>query len=76
MATTVTSKGQITLPKAVRDALGIAPGTAVDFELRDGGVLVRRCIVDTIWDKWIGYLPAHGDTATTDEIMADLRDSK
>ena len=30
MATTVTSKGQVTIPKAVRDRLGIEPGSAVD----------------------------------------------
>jgi AbrB family looped-hinge helix DNA binding protein len=33
MATTVTSKGQVTIPKPVRDRLGIKPGNAVEFEL-------------------------------------------
>jgi AbrB family looped-hinge helix DNA binding protein len=43
MSTTVTTKGQVTIPKKVRDFLGIRPGTAVDFEVRQGGdvVLVR-----------------------------------
>ena len=31
MATTVTSKGQVTIPKSVRDHLGIRPGSRVDF---------------------------------------------
>lgn len=31
----VTSKGQVTIPKADRDALGIRPGDVVEFE-RDG----------------------------------------
>ena len=31
MATTVTSKGQVTIPKPVRDHLGIAPGSQVEF---------------------------------------------
>ena len=31
MSTTVTSKGQVTIPKKVRDHLGIEPGTSVDF---------------------------------------------
>ena len=30
MATTVTSKGQVTIPKPVRDRLGIKPGNAVE----------------------------------------------
>ncbi|MEJ1967135.1 MAG: AbrB/MazE/SpoVT family DNA-binding domain-containing protein [Rhizomicrobium sp.] len=42
MATTVTSKGQVTIPKRVRDALGIAPGSSVEFELaEDGRAFVR-----------------------------------
>ena len=43
MATTVTSKGQVTIPKSVRDLLGIVPGTAVDFDLTpDGQVVLRK----------------------------------
>ena len=37
MSTTVTSKGQVTIPKKVRDYLGIRPGTAVDFLPQPGG---------------------------------------
>lgn len=43
MATTVTSKGQVTIPKAVRDLLGIEPGSSVTFEVGDDGrVLLRK----------------------------------
>ena len=37
MSTTVTSKGQVTIPKPVRDRLNIKPGSAVDFVLADDG---------------------------------------
>lgn len=37
----VTSKGQITLPKAVRDALGVETGDEVTFEVDIHGVSVR-----------------------------------
>ena len=40
---TMTAKGQITVPKRVRDALGADAGTKMTFELRDDGrVLVSR----------------------------------
>ena len=39
---TLTSKGQITLPKVIRQALGVATGGKVDFELRGGEVIVTR----------------------------------
>lgn len=43
MATLVTSKGQVTIPKPVRDLLGIAPGSAVEFELAaDGRVVLTK----------------------------------
>jgi AbrB family looped-hinge helix DNA binding protein len=42
MATTVTSKGQVTIPKKVRDLLGIAPGSTVEFELNPSGDVVLR----------------------------------
>lgn len=38
-ASTVTSKGQITIPKEVRDALGLDSGHRVLFELREDGVV-------------------------------------
>jgi AbrB family looped-hinge helix DNA binding protein len=44
MATTVTSKGQVTIPKHVRDAMGIGPGTKVVIELnKDGEPVLRKC---------------------------------
>jgi len=39
MRSTVSSKGQVTVPTEVREQLGLAPGTPVEFELREEGVL-------------------------------------
>lgn len=39
-AATLTSKGQITLPKAVRDRLGVSSGDRVEFIETEGGYLV------------------------------------
>ena len=42
MSTTVTSKGQVTIPKKVRDYLGLAAGSAVDFEVSGKGEVTLR----------------------------------
>ena len=39
---TLTSKGQITLPKSIRQALGVDTGGKVAFDLRNGEVVVTR----------------------------------
>ncbi len=43
METTVTVKGQVTVPKPLRDHLGLVPGSRVSFLLdRDGRVVLQR----------------------------------
>jgi len=43
----LTSKGQVTIPKAIREALGLAPGDRIAFELvREGVVEMRPRTVD------------------------------
>jgi len=42
MASTVNSRGQVTIPKTVRARLGIRAGSAVAFELNDSGEIVLR----------------------------------
>ena len=42
MATvSVTSKGQVTIPKRVRQALGITPGSKVEFDVEGGGARLK-----------------------------------
>lgn len=40
MSTTLTSKGQVTIPKHIRDALRLLPGAAVEFSVNPGGEVV------------------------------------
>ena len=44
MLATVTDKGQVTVPKEIRDKTGIAPGSRLDFELQDDGTLRVRVL--------------------------------
>jgi antitoxin PrlF len=52
MSTTLTVKGQVTIPKQIRDALGLTPGSAVDFAVnRDGEVVVHKVAKNKATDK-------------------------
>ncbi len=43
MGMPVTVKGQVTIPKPIRDRLGLTPGSRVEFEVEaDGRVVLRR----------------------------------
>jgi AbrB family looped-hinge helix DNA binding protein len=76
MGNTVTSKGQVTIPKKVRDRLGITSGSEVEFSLNEQGevVLLKRGrkspVKQNPFDKIRGTLKTD---MTTDQIMALLR---
>ena len=42
METTLTSKGQVTIPKHIREALRLVPGCKLIFDVNDAGELVLR----------------------------------
>jgi AbrB family looped-hinge helix DNA binding protein len=42
ISATVTSKGQVTIPKEVRDALGVQTGDRVTFQVQEGGAVLRK----------------------------------
>lgn len=76
MTTTVTSKGQVTLPKAVRDAVGIRPGDKVDIRATaSGGIFIGKPGTEGAYLKKLQEVakryPITG--ASTDEIMLELR---
>ncbi|MEZ2408728.1 AbrB family looped-hinge helix DNA binding protein [Bosea sp. OAE752] len=74
MATTVTSKGQVTIPKAVRDRLGIKPGNAVDFRVEpDGRVVLLKAKTDIPKSRFEALRGIAGPGLSTDEIMAMSR---
>ena len=48
MEATVAERGQITLPKAVRDALGLTKGSVLKVELEGGRIILRKSVDDAI----------------------------
>lgn len=76
MATTVTSKGQVTIPKRVREPLGIEPGSAVDFELTPAGEVVLRHGKQKVRQPTRRFAQLRGVATvkmSTDQIMALTR---
>ena len=74
MATIVTSRGRITIPKQVRDRLGIAPGSGVDFELApDGRILLVKGGGRRRKSRFEALRGRAGKGFSTDEIMALTR---
>ncbi|MBM3668458.1 MAG: AbrB/MazE/SpoVT family DNA-binding domain-containing protein [Actinobacteria bacterium] len=66
----ISSKGQVTLPKSVRDALGIEPGDQLEFEVRGNEFVGRKKRTKVDWSQFRGIL---ADGRSTDEIMRELR---
>ncbi len=78
MATRVTTKGQVTIPKRVRDHLGIRPGTAVEFDVAaDGRIVLKKAgrkRTGTDWARRVAVarrIPTLG--LSTEEIMRMTR---
>lgn len=48
MEAIVAERGQITLPKAVRDALGLTKGSVLKVELEGSRIVLRKSVDDAI----------------------------
>jgi AbrB family looped-hinge helix DNA binding protein len=68
----ITSKGQVTIPKAMRDAFGLLPGTEVEFVSDEDEIRVRKAkggrrrgeeVIEHLREAGKNY------TMTTEEVM-------
>jgi len=71
MEATVAERGQITLPKAVRDALGLTKGTTLKVELDGGRIILRKDMHDAISRARGRFRLPKG--VSTDDLMRELR---
>lgn len=79
MPSALTVKGQVTIPKRVRDFLGLKPGDQVDFMLGDDGRVVVQPIKQTAesprpdrFDRAVGSAPNRLG-CSVDEYMRMIR---
>ena len=69
--TRLSTKGQVVLPKEIRESLGLAPGAELEVEVLDGSVVlrpIRRTTVDDI----LGMLAWSGPARTIEEMEAAI----
>jgi AbrB family looped-hinge helix DNA binding protein len=74
----ITSKGQVTIPQAIREEAGLLPNTEVDFVVEDGNVTIRKARSthpSSRGNRAVRLLrgQAGGVAMTTDQIMALTR---
>ena len=73
MKAKVAERGQVTIPKRLREDLGIRPGTLLDFSTENGRLVAVKFesvhAVDQIYGKF-------GKGRGTDEILAELRGNR
>lgn len=78
MATTLTVKGQVTIPKPLRDALEIGPGSQVEFAVNEAGeIVLRKAAGKTRPRRRDRFDAARGKAEVkwrSDDLMALLRD--
>jgi antitoxin PrlF len=71
----VTSKGQVTIPQAIRDELGIQPGTEVGFEVDGHGVRIVKTAESRRGRALAERLRGSGHgRLSTDETLALMRE--
>jgi len=68
MKATVSEKGQVTIPKAIRDKLGLRPGTVLDFNAIEGKLIGVKKEQDDRIGRWLGKGPLPGGLAVDDYL--------
>lgn len=72
MKAVISEKGQVTIPKPLRDSLARTPGTALEFEEHDGVLVGRRVTDADPLSRLIGLLPRMDGDAALNELRGPV----
>ena len=72
MEATLAERGQVVIPKAIRDQLGMTPGMLLTFTVEDGKLVVRKKVDDAI-SRARGKFKLASGFNSTDEAMRAIR---
>jgi antitoxin PrlF len=74
MKSVVSEKGQVTIPKAIRDRLGLRAGTELEFAAEGGRLIARKAESVDVFAKWRGRGRLPGGVSV-DRFLARARDA-
>ena len=70
----VGERGQVTIPKAIRERFGLTKGTRIEFEVDSGGIRLRkRAEAEDCFDRLDGYLKDRRVFTDIDAYIAESR---
>jgi AbrB family looped-hinge helix DNA binding protein len=67
---TLAERGQVVIPKAARDALGLKPGAKLALRVEEGRILIEKTTKLDL-SKWLGQ--AADEDLTTEQVLTQLR---
>jgi antitoxin PrlF len=67
----VTTKGQLTIPKVIRDKMGIESGDYIVVKETSAGYVLEKELDENRFDKYVGCL---NRKEKSDELLSELRD--
>ena len=70
MTAVVAERGQVTIPKPIREKMGIRPSCALSFSVKDGMLIAVKVDTSDPISRWMGCLKTN---KTTDEMIEELR---
>lgn len=74
---TLSSKGQVTIPLEVRKKLGLREGDKVEFVSEKGQIILRPVRgAENPFERWAGALPAFGSVEEINGWVREMRDGE
>jgi len=73
MTSTISSKGQITLPAALRKRLGWKAGTRLEFDVLNEGIVARPAFDASEMESVLGCAAEFEPAKSSREILAETR---
>jgi len=73
MTSRISAKGQVTIPKQIREKIGLQPGDYVAYELHDGVAILRKAeLFDVEYHRALTATLSEWSSPADDEAFRDL----